>query len=236
MEVNSNTESQTTVLDVNEETTATVTNESESTTTGATETVQTNSTEESSIATQETVDKAMNADNALETDLKARGIDFNAVADEYMNNGKLSDATQEALTNAGYPKEVIDTYIRSVQREADTFVSTVQGYVGNESEWNAFVGYVQSQGDATINLFNDAINTGNLGIIQATVNHIKTNMTAQYGTANPTVMGGQDTSSPDTGGYASTYEMTQAMSDKRYGRDKAYTRIVEQKVINSNFD
>jgi len=187
-------------------------------------------------STQQRLDQANNADDALEKDLTSKGVDFKAIEDEYLQNGALSEDTQTKLAQAGYPKEIIDNYIRNVEREAKAFVSTVQGYVGNEQDWNTFVSFVQSQGDTAINLFNDAINTGNLGIIQATVNQLKTQMVNTYGTNNPTLMSGGSATGSVQEGFSSSYEMQQAMSDVRYGRDRAYTQMVEQKVINSKFD
>ena len=187
-------------------------------------------------STQQSLDQANNADDALEKDLTSKGVDFKAIEDEYLQNGALSNETQQRLEQAGYPKEIIDNYIRNVEREANAFVSTVKGFVGGELDWDTFVSFVQSQGDNAITLMNDAINTGNLAIVEATVGHLKTQMVNTYGTNNPTLMSGGSVTGSVQEGFASSYEMQQAMSDVRYGRDRAYTQMVEQKVINSNFD
>ena len=187
-------------------------------------------------STQQSLDQANNADDALEKDLTSEGVDFKALEDEYLQNGALSEETQTKLAQAGYPKEIIDNYIRNVEREANAFVSTVKGFVGDEEDWNTFVSFVQSQGDNAITLMNDAINTGNLAIVEATVGHLKTQMVNTYGTNNPTLMSGGSATGGVQEGFASSYEMQQAMSDVRYGRDRAYTQMVEQKVINSKFD
>lgn len=187
-------------------------------------------------STQQSLYQANNADDALEKDLTSKGVDFKALEDEYLQNGALSEETQTKLAQAGYPKEIIDNYIRNVEREANAFVSTVKGFVGDEEDWNTFVSFVQSQGDNAITLMNDAINTGNLAIVEATVGHLKTQMVNTYGTNNPTLMSGGSATGGVQEGFASSYEMQQAMSDVRYGRDRAYTQMVEQKVINSKFD
>lgn len=243
MEVTSNEGVVTNEVSVNEESIpqdTTQTNETtptEGTQTEGTQTQQNTETSGTNTSiTQSDVDSINATENALQKDLEARGVDFTAVENEYLQNGSLSNETQSKLTQAGYPKEVIDNYIRNVEREANAFVSTVQSYVGNEQEWNTFVSFVQSQGDTAINLFNDAINTGNLGIIQATVGQLKTQMVNTYGTNNPTLMSGGSATGAVHEGFASSYEMQEAMSDKRYGRDRAYTQMVEQKVINSKFD
>lgn len=196
----------------------------------------TDTTQQQQGSTQQSLDQANTADDALEKDLTSKGVDFKALEDEYLQNGALSEETQTKLAQVGYPKEIIDNYIRNVEREANAFVSTVKGFVGGEQEWDTFVSFVQSQGDNAITLMNDAINTGNLAIVEATVGHLKTQMVNTYGTNNPTLMSGGSATGSVQEGFASSYEMQQAMSDVRYGRDRAYTQMVEQKVINSNFD
>jgi capsid assembly protein len=199
-------------------------------------TTQPTDTTQQQGSTQQSLDQANNADDVLEKDLTSKGVDFKAIEDEYLQNGALSEETQQRLAQAGYPKEIIDNYIRNVEREANAFVSTVKGFVGGDQEWDTFVSFVQSQGDNAITLMNDAINTGNLAIVEATVGHLKTQMVNTYGTNNPTLMSGGSATGSVQEGFASSYEMQQAMSDVRYGRDRAYTQMVEQKVINSNFD
>lgn len=205
-------------------------------TTQTTNTTQSTDTNQQQGSTQQSLDQANNADAALEKALTSKGVDFKALEDEYLQNGELSNETQQKLAQAGYPKEIIDNYIRNVEREAQAFVSTVKGFVGGEEDWNTFVSFVQSQGDNAITLMNDAINTGNLAIVEATVGHLKTQMVNTYGTSNPTLMSGGSTTGSVQEGFASSYEMQQAMLDPRYGRDRAYTHSVEQKVINSKFD
>lgn len=233
METTSNEGVTTNEVVVNEDTIQQDTQQGEQT---QTNTEPTESTQPQGGTTQEQFTQAQQADSALEKDLTSKGVDFKALENEYLQNGALSEETQAQLTKAGYPKEIIDNYIRNVEREANAFVSTVKGYVGNDQEWNTFVSFVQSQGDTAINLFNDAINTGNLGIIQATLGQFKTQMVNAYGTNNPTLMSGGSATGAVQEGFASSYEMQQAMLDPRYGRDRAYTHTVEQKVINSKFD
>ena len=238
MEVTSNEGVTTNEVSVNEETItqAEETQPEEQQQGNSTDTTQPTETTQQQGSTQQSLDQANTADDALEKDLTSKGVDFKALEDEYLQNGELSNETQQKLAQAGYPKEIIDNYIRNVEREAQAFVSTVKGFVGDEEDWNTFVSFVQSQGDNAITLMNDAINTGNLAIVEATVGHLKTQMVNTYGTNNPTLMSGGSATGSVQEGFASSYEMQQAMSDVRYGRDRAYTQMVEQKVINSKFD
>lgn len=238
MEVTSNEGVTTHEVSVNEETItqAEGTQQGEQQQGNPTDTTQPTEPTQQQGSTQQSLDQANNADDALEKDLTSKGVDFKALEDEYLQNGELSNETQQKLAQAGYPKEIIDNYIRNVEREAQAFVSTVKGFVGSDEDWNTFVSFVQSQGDNAITLMNDAINTGNLAIVEATVGHLKTQMVNTYGTNNPTLMSGGSATGSVQEGFASSYEMQQAMSDVRYGRDRAYTQMVEQKVINSNFD
>ena len=53
------------------------------------------------------------------------------------------------------------------------------------------------------------------------------------GTNNPTILGGTGGNASANTGFNSRQEMIEAMSDPRYGKDKTYTREVEQKTIKS---
>ena len=76
------------------------------------------------------------------------------------------------------------------------------------------------------------MNSGNVMAIQTMLRGIKADMVQTMGSSNPTIMGGSGAVSTNVG-FNSKQEMVTAMADPRYGKDKAYTREIEQKVINS---
>lgn len=169
--------------------------------------------------------------SAKET-LEAKGIDYNALQEEYNDKGGLSTVSYEALEKAGYPKTVVDAIIDGWQAKADQFTDAVITKAGGSEAYTRLTKFVSSQGDAAINAFNNIVESGDFNTINAYLAGVKAQMEAKYGTANPTLMGG-NASVKATSGFTDQNELIKAMSDKRYGRDAKYTREVENRIANS---
>lgn len=88
----------------------------------------------------EGINRVNQAEKELGEDLASRGIDFDAIGDEYELNGRLSEKTLQQLEKAGYPKSVIDNYIRGIEAEAQNFANALYNHVGannNSDSWQS---------------------------------------------------------------------------------------------------
>lgn len=172
----------------------------------------------------------------LADDLNTKGVDFKSLETEFLDNGKLSQQSYEALEKAGYPKEVVNGYLKGVEAESKAFYNSVITSAGSEQEYQQVMDFVKSKGDSAIDDFNSAINSGNLGIINMVIKGYKAEMTATNGTTNRTLIGGSSgTADNTTAGFETKEEMVKAMSDTRYGKDKKYTQEVEQRTEQAKF-
>ena len=178
---------------------------------------------------QTSITKQQEVEKGVAEELKAKGIDFNALAKEFDENGELSQQSLQALEKAGYPKAVVDAYIAGLEATVNKFVSTVKSFAGGDKGYEELARYLQTQPKEVIDGFNAAIESGNLNQIKLTINGIKANMRANYGTSNPTIMSGQQGATLTTG-YTSQEEMIKDMSDPRYQKDAKFTREVMRKV------
>lgn len=183
--------------------------------------------------TQDAVNKRLDTEAEVAKDLASKGLDFNEIANEYDNKGELSAETLKKLEDAGYPKAIVDNYIRGLELDVKNFVSTVHGFAGGEENFNQLTKFVQSKGNEAINAFNAAINSGNLAQIQMVIYGLQSEMKATYGTKNRVIMGNGMVSATSEG-FETKQEMIDAMMDKRYGKDMKYTREIERKVMKSN--
>lgn len=185
---------------------------------------------------QEEVAKQNQATEALQADLEKRNIDFKALEDEYNEKGNLSDASMKALADAGYPKEVVDAYLSGVQATQEKFYNTVVGFAGSEEEYRQVAKFVQSQGENAVDNFNNALESGNLGVIKMVIDGVKANMKAVNGTTNQTILG-QSTSgtTENKNAFLTKQQMVEAISDPRYSTDPIYRKQIETKIMNSNF-
>lgn len=173
--------------------------------------------------------------DTLAKDLKVKGVDFNQAVKEYNEYGALSSQTMADLARAGYPKEVVETFIESRQVLENKFTNAVYDAAGGEKEYARLTQWAaQNLPSKVVNSFNRAIDSNNLEAVSLMLDGIKAKMTAKQGTRNPSIIGGA-TTAPSTKGFTSKAEVIEAMSDKRYGRDAAYTASVERKMLYTNF-
>lgn len=197
------------------------------------DTVQTDSQEDTTNSAnddvQTSISKQQEIEKGVAEDLKSKGIDFNALAKEFDDNGELSKQSLQALEKAGYPKAVVDAYIAGLEATVNKFVSTVKSFAGGDKGYEELARYLQTQPKEVIDGFNAAIESGNLNQIKLSIEGIKANMRASYGTSNPTIMSGQQGAMLTTG-YTSQEEMIKDMSDPRYQKDAKFTREVMRKI------
>ena len=183
---------------------------------------------------QQRIDAQQQANNDLKNDLTNKGIDWNVLTKEYEDTGDLSEQSRAALEKAGYPKSVVDAYIRGMEAENERVANRVIEYGGGRDKFVQLQNFAASQSDEYKKMWNDTINSGNLLAIKTMLAGVRSDMEAVQGTQNPTITGkGSSAGSGDGTGFSSKKEMIKAMSDPRYGKDKAYTHEIERKVMNS---
>jgi hypothetical protein len=62
--------------------------------------------------------------------IEAAGLQYDAVANEIAQSGTLSDATYESLAKAGYPRSLVDGYMRGQQALYEQYNDTILREVG----------------------------------------------------------------------------------------------------------
>lgn len=178
---------------------------------------------------QDTYNQTQQQQQALKDDLTKRGVDFDEYVGEYTKAGKLSQESYDKLEKAGYPKMVIDGFISGIKASNDQMADAVFKSVGGQENFTQLAKFAQSMGDNVIDSWNKTVNSGDLTAISMMLKGVQSEFTAKYGTANPTIMGANG-GGPVSTGFSSTAEMVKAMSDPKYGKDRAYTHEVENKV------
>lgn len=174
---------------------------------------------------------------ALEKDLRNKGVDFKQAIKEYEESGNISSRTLANLVNAGYPKEVIESFIEGRHAIEERFTKAVYESAGGEEEYFKMTQWAANNlPQSTLKAFNKALDSNDLDLISMMVAGIQSKMNATRGTSNPTLLGStQGAGGGEPKGFASKQDMIKAMSDPRYARDPAYTRSVEQKMLYTVF-
>lgn len=181
---------------------------------------------------QKRVDAQTQANEDLKNDLESKGVDWADLEKTYTEKGELTAEQLQNLEKAGYPKSVVDAYIRGMEAEYDRLARHVVESAGGQEEFIKLQTFASQQNADYKKMWNDTMNSGNIMAIQTMLRGIKADMVQTMGSSNPTIMGASGAVSTDAG-FNSKQEMVTAMADPRYGKDKAYTREIEQKVINS---
>ena len=177
-------------------------------------------------ATKESVEEATKT-------LSEKGIDYGALTTEYEEKGALSEDTYKKLADAGYPKAVVDTYIRGIEAANEAFVNSVYTVAGGKDEYDKLSNYIQSKGKDAVEGFNDALMNGSLSTVKMLINGFKAEMTLRNGTQKASVLGSG--SPAGTSGFANEADMDKAMDDPRYGVDEEYTKQVTKRLSKSKF-
>ena len=137
------------------------------------------------------------------------------------------------LADAGYPKAVVDTYIRGIEAANEAFVNSVYTVAGGKAEYDKLSNYIQSKGKDAVEGFNDALMNGSLSTVKMLINGFKAEMTLRNGTQKASVLGSG--SPAGTSGFANEADMDKAMDDPRYGVDEEYTKQVTKRLSKSKF-
>ena len=201
----------------------------------AKEPAETNNEEKAdeSKAVEDTIKATKESTEEAAKTLSEKGIDYGALTTEYEEKGALSEDTYKKLADAGYPKAVVDTYIRGVEAANEAFVNSVYTAAGGKTEYDKLSNYIQSKGKDAVEGFNDALMNGSLSTVKMLINGFKAEMTLRNGTQKASVLGSG--SPAGTSGFANEDDMDKAMDDPRYGVDEEYTKQVTKRLSKSKF-
>lgn len=184
-------------------------------------------------AVEQGIEEQKKAEQDVKADLANKGVDYDALAKEYEENGKLSEESMKALKGAGYPESVVNAFIKGFEAQVQEYTNAVYKMAGGEAEYGRLCEFIKSLGEADVQAFNKTIDSGSLTQLSALINGYKAQMTTKYGTSNRSILGGAG--SVDNRGFNSKDAMVKAMNDPRYGTDMAYTEKVQRMTMQSNF-
>jgi hypothetical protein len=160
------------------------------------------------------------------------GIDFEKYSRSIAENGALTDEDYTELEAKGLPRGVVDAYVAGLQTQAQARVNAVAEALGGEETFEAVRQWASS------NLSDDefAAVQSQLQNAKSEAEVILTYQTLQtrYNQANPgeaSLVTGKTSSTPSARPYGNKQELTEAMADKRYQVDSAYTKEVEERLM-----
>lgn len=160
---------------------------------------------------------------------------------EYEADGHLSEDSYVQLAKAGYSAGFVNSFLQGQEAVAEAYITKIVGYAGGKEQFDRVVAHLKANSPSSMDALYEAMERNDLNTVRAVINLGMASQTKKFGkqperTLNRRGAAPAGRSVPaKVQGFESQNEMVKAMSDKRYGRDKAYTAEVEAKVHNANW-
>ena len=198
-------------------------------------------------ATEETEEQAeegeFNAEeyygDGLASVLEEVGIDPQDITQRFTDTGEISEDDYSKLGEAGFSKQVVDTYLDGLRGvgEGDEIptqqIQNIKDSVGGDQAYEQMADWCQQNlSEQEIKAFDKITETADAPVIQLAVEGLYTRYQNAMGVEPDLVTGRPAASGPNP--YRSTAEVQAAMSDPRYGKDVTYTEDVYSRLNNSD--
>ena len=167
---------------------------------------------------------------------------FEALNEEYDENGRLSDESIEALKEMS-SEELVDAYfqmnesLRAAPQSVELSeqdVSSIQQSVGGAENYNALVSWAAENFDqAEIEAFDGVVESGNVGAINLALQALYYRYTEAEGMEGQLLQG---KAAAPVDGFRSQAEVVRAMQDPRDERDPASRAEVMQSLEQSDLE
>jgi len=167
-------------------------------------------------------------------------IDPQDISTRFQDSGEISEDDYTKLEGAGFSRQVIDTYLDGLRGTsgdaaeiATAEIEGIKNSVGGDDNYTKMTSWAEKNlSDQDGQAFNDLMAQGNAAQIRMAVQGLYSQYTNAMGVEPNLVTGKPSTSGPTP--YRSTAEVVAAMSDKRYGKDVAYTEDVQRRLGDSD--
>lgn len=166
----------------------------------------------------------------------SKGIDFDALTQEYNSLGGLTPKSYEALEKAGIPKETVDAYVAGQMALVDKYQSEALDMVGGRETYNEMAEWARNNlTPGQLQTYNNAVGSRDVDVIKFAVQALK----AQYENANGyspkrQLMGSTNSSGESIKPFMSRTQYVDAIKDPRYERDSAYRAEVVERLQRSD--
>jgi hypothetical protein len=160
------------------------------------------------------------------------GLDFDAMQQEFSENGNLSDETYKSLQDKGIPKEMVDAYVEGQESLANAYEQELYSFAGGKDSYTEMAQWAtENLSDSEIDAYNSSLQSRNESQARLAIDGLMSRY-RDNGGAEPTLVGGKASASVDT--YSSWAQVTKDMSTAEYKKDPAFRATVEKKLGRSS--
>ncbi len=167
--------------------------------------------------------------------IKAAGIDVDAAAKHFSENGELTEADMKAFVDAGFPQPMVEAYLRGATAQSEASEQVAEGQIaklksvaGGDEGYAKLQEFIGSQFSAEDKeAFNTAVSSGDFEQAFTAISEANSRMKQEFGT-EATPLGGK--AAPAQQGFATQAEFFDAMKDPRYKTSPSYREQIEAKL------
>lgn len=162
------------------------------------------------------------------------GLDADAIANEFLTSGKVSEETYQKAEKFGLDKKFVDAFAAGQAAVVQQQAAALYAEVGGPDEFAKIANWARGKLTPNeIKAFNDATQTGSLEVAKLALRGLAAKYQAAVG-RTPNLVGGEPAGAST--GFKSQSEVIQAMRDPRYSKDPAYRAEVEAKLGSGIFN
>jgi hypothetical protein len=196
------------------------------------------SEKEASKTSEEESEKEASKTSEEESEEKTQDspIDFNKYEQEFFEKGNLEEESYEELKDQGFPKHVVDNYLKGIKAEANDQAQEIFKTVDGEENYNNMVAWAEENlPEEDKQAFNQAVTSGNQAQTKFAVEGLfsRYNKDAEGDKPSRVIDKGKVPKN-NSGSFQSRSEVTEAMSSEKYQNDPAFRKEIEKKLKNSN--
>ena len=189
-------------------------------------------------ATEETQEESTDEFNpeeyygdGLASVLEEVGIDAQDITQRFTDTGEISEDDYSKLGEAGFSKQVVDTYLDGLRGvgEGDEIptqqIQNIKDSVGGDESYEQMANWCQDNlSEQEVKAFDKITETADAPVIQLAVEGLYSRYQNAMGIEPDLVTGRPAASGPRP--FQSSAEVQAAVNDPRYGKDVAYTQSV----------
>jgi hypothetical protein len=174
--------------------------------------------------------KQAEADAKSEKAAEAAGVDIPSLEEEFMRDGKLSDATLSDLKAKGFDEADVNEYIEYRSSKAERYTAELHQEVGGPEKFATMAEWARtSWGETELAEYNAAIDSNDTGRAKLALKGLAADFTKANG-STPKLLTGEGGRTTTGTTYRSDQEMIKDMENPLYKSDPAYRQDVLNKV------
>jgi hypothetical protein len=161
-------------------------------------------------------------------------VDVDKLSDEVAENGKLSEESMKALQAKGYSQAEIDAFVAGQVALAEQTVQDLYALAGGEDNFKAVQQWAAaSMSEAEKEVYHSALEKDEVSAKLAIQNLVLRYQQENGALPARTISGSRTSTGGAVAPFASIAEQSAAIRDPRYGKDPAYRKQVEARIMAS---